>query len=313
MTFLTLKDALDYHGKKAQLLNKFENLVKEKDYQFIEPSYLEDYDFFTETHPMMPKNKMVKLIDSGGYIKLLRPDITTSIISEFIPKWKNNTLLKFYYHAATFKQTPTGIKENKQFGVELLGATSIDYDQEILTLIQAMFNAVKCDFILEVGHANFIKILLNELHLEKELKESLKVIINQKNNSELKRFVKKYLIDHPYQLLVERLFDLQGDISKILQLLQNINLPKSLLNVVEELKTLSSVINNDTFSFDLSIMSRYEYYSGIIYKGYSKKSPKALLKGGRYNTSLMGYKQSLSAIGFSLNLDDLLKEVLEDE
>ena len=57
---------------------------------------------------------------------------------------------------------------------------------------------------------------------------------------------------------------------------------------------------------DFSINSDEEYYNGIMFRGYIKGVPKAVLSGGRYDLLLskMG-KPGLQAIGFAIFFDEI--------
>ena len=59
-------------------------------------------------------------------------------------------------------------------------------------------------------------------------------------------------------------------------------------------------------SFDLGMLSKYNYYTGIIFKGYTYGVGDAIVKGGRYDTLLGRFGKNAPAIGFVIVIDDLL-------
>ncbi|MCM1243909.1 MAG: ATP phosphoribosyltransferase regulatory subunit, partial [Roseburia sp.] len=59
-------------------------------------------------------------------------------------------------------------------------------------------------------------------------------------------------------------------------------------------------------SFDLTMLSKYNYYTGIIFKAYTYGVGDAIVKGGRYDTLLGRFGKNAPAIGFMVAVDDLL-------
>lgn len=59
-------------------------------------------------------------------------------------------------------------------------------------------------------------------------------------------------------------------------------------------------------SFDLTMLSKYNYYTGIIFKGYTYGVGDAIVKGGRYDTLLNRFGKNAPAIGCMISVDDLL-------
>ncbi len=59
-------------------------------------------------------------------------------------------------------------------------------------------------------------------------------------------------------------------------------------------------------SFDLSMLSKYRYYTGIIFQGYTYGSGEPLVKGGRYDRLLEHFGADMPAIGFGLVIEYLM-------
>lgn len=54
--------------------------------------------------------------------------------------------------------------------------------------------------------------------------------------------------------------------------------------------------------FDLGMVQRINYYTGLVFRGYISGIGEAVLSGGRYDDLLQGFGSPLSACGFGLNL-----------
>ena len=82
---------------------------------------------------------------------------------------------------------------------------------------------------------------------------------------------------------------------------------------IERLIKLSELMDAYGFSgyisYDLSLLSKYRYYTGIVFKGYTYGAGEAIASGGRYDGLLAHYGKDAAAIGVMIQLD-LLMEAL---
>ena len=80
---------------------------------------------------------------------------------------------------------------------------------------------------------------------------------------------------------------------------------------VERLKKLYQVLCaygvEKYVSFDLGMLSRYQYYTGIIFKVYAFGVGDVIVKGGRYDKLLPYFGKDSAAIGFVIVVDDLMQ------
>ena len=60
-------------------------------------------------------------------------------------------------------------------------------------------------------------------------------------------------------------------------------------------------------SFDLGLLSKYHYYTGVIFKAYTYGVGDAVAKGGRYDNLLKYFGKEAPATGFVIVVDDLLE------
>ena len=59
-------------------------------------------------------------------------------------------------------------------------------------------------------------------------------------------------------------------------------------------------------TFDLGVVSKYKYYTGIIFQAYTYGTGEAVAKGGRYDTLMDHFGKPAPAIGFVCVTDRLL-------
>ena len=54
------------------------------------------------------------------------------------------------------------------------------------------------------------------------------------------------------------------------------------------------------------MLSKYHYYTGIIFQAYTYGTGEALIKGGRYNQLMKHFGKPAASIGFAIVVDNLL-------
>jgi ATP phosphoribosyltransferase regulatory subunit len=316
MQFIDINQLSNNLKVRNQILQSLENIIQKQGFIKMEPDYLEPYETFIQTNPRIQKESLVKLINSDGSISVLRPDITTNLIKQILPKWQNDDDLKVYYTASTFRQLPNQpLIETKQLGVEFLGGDA-RVDETLLSLILTLFNKLGLPFYLEIGLPSFLKWLILKLGLSNTETTELKNIIDTKNQYALNGFLLKLKTANPYQTLLSELFTLQGSIEAILSTLSNYEIDMNILSTIQSLKSLENMgtmgKNQVKLTFDLSMMSTFDYYDGITFKGYIDTIPYPILSGGRYDALTKTYGKSVPASGFSINMTALLNEVIQD-
>jgi ATP phosphoribosyltransferase regulatory subunit len=83
------------------------------------------------------------------------------------------------------------------------------------------------------------------------------------------------------------------------------------LSAIERLEQLYEVLKlygvEEYVSFDLGMLSKYNYYTGVIFKAYTYGVGDAVVKGGRYDNLLHQFGKEAPAIGFMITIDELIE------
>jgi len=312
MEFIKIEDEVIYSKKKNKVRRNLEDLFIQSKCVQIEPSFFEDYEAFTAINKRIKKESMVKVLNGYGDVLILRPDITTSIIKSLIPRWERELKLKLFYDSTVFESKKNGdITEHRHVGVEYLGEEPISGDREVITLALEVLNQYNKKFILELGTSRFLNGLLSEMNLEHTEEKELRVLIYNKNQFEIKRFLGNIRSKKEIKDVLENILSFQGDFQSIISQVRNFYSNSEMKNGLEELKRLKEYIHTygyqDNTHFDLSMVASLDYYQGIIFKGYYQKIYKPILSGGRYDALTERFGRKISAIGFSIDLNELIK------
>ena len=67
----------------------------------------------------------------------------------------------------------------------------------------------------------------------------------------------------------------------------------------------------DQVMIDLGLVQENEYYTGVIFRGYIEGSGDTVVSGGRYDTLLQQFGSPLPATGFGVNVDAVIKGMLD--
>lgn len=82
------------------------------------------------------------------------------------------------------------------------------------------------------------------------------------------------------------------------------------LAAIERLEKVHSILESRGLeayvSYDLGMLSRYQYYTGIIFKAYTYGTGDYIVTGGRYDKLLVQFGKDTPAVGFVIVVDQLM-------
>ena len=310
MKFLRIQDELNFAKKRYELTKKIETSFVGAGFIQIKPEIFEEYDEITAIDKNISTKSMVKVVSNK--VMVLRPDITISLMKSLIPRWEDDLNLKLFYHSTVYKnEGGEGIKEIRQFGCEYLGEKSIEADREIVHMSLDILYKFGERFILEIGNSNYIEGLLKEFRLKEHEESKLKNLILRKNKIEIKPYIKKFKVEEKIKETLLNLFELNGTIEEVLvkvnKLYKNDLMEKGLKEIQEIAKLISKSNYKKYINCDLSMVGKFDYYEGIMIKGYYSNVYKEILSGGRYDRLTEEFGKRVPAIGFCIDVDGLME------
>lgn len=312
MEYLKIEDEIKYFSKRYKLKREIEDMLQKEGFTYIEPSTFENYEKFISLNKKIKKESMVKVLNGGSDVLVLRPDNTTNIIKNLIPRWQKDLRLKLFYNSTVFRNyEDSNIREINQIGVEYLGEAFLISDKEVLGLALDILKRFNGSFITEISNSKYIHGLFQALNLNESEEKQLKNLIYRKNKFELLDYIKSINIQKEMFKCLSNIFEFQGDISKVAKTARKYYMNSTMQDALDELIVLGDFIKKEGYSnyvhFDLSMITELDYYDGIIFKGYYPNSFKNIISGGRYDFFTIDFGQKVPAIGFSLDLDELAK------
>lgn len=307
---VNIKDELKVIKKRNAILKQFETIAEQKGFIKVESDYFEPYDAFTALNQRQNVNDLVKVQDLRGNLYLLQPDITSNIIKQVIPRIDKDMALELYYSDNIFYYSGSGeITTKRQFGVEVIGKKEIRDDIKMISFIDELFKTYKIETTIEIGNQAFINIIIDQLDLSQIMANQVKQYLITKNQKELET-VLKGVENVAYVNLLVDCINKQNQLDDIKKSILTNNLDKRLIKEINKLETIQTSINNKNVWYDLSTINQYDYYNGPIYKAYIKGYKKEVLSGGRYDYLTVELGSPTRALGFSLDMDIFIKEVI---
>ena len=248
---------------------------------------------------------------------MLRPDFTPSIArcaAKYFMEAKE--AIRFCYLGNTFTNTSNlqgKLKEVTQIGAELVGDDSVEADGEMISLvIEALKNTGLKQFQVSVGQVEYFKGICEEAGLDTETEEQLREYISGKNYFAAQELLAQKEVQEPYSSTLLKAADLFGSIDSLKEARESVHNQRSLA-AIDRLEAIYQVLKlygvEEYVSFDLGMLSKYHYYTGIIFKAYTYGVGLPIVKGGRYDTLLMQFGKEAPAIGFAMVIDDVLEAV----
>lgn len=306
----TVSKEISYIIKRNKMLKELEVMAEEKGFIKVESDFFEDYLTYSKINQTQNLQNLIKVQDLNGNVFLLKPDVTTNIIKQVIPKCSSTDTVDLYYLDTVFRFDSLGrIKTIRQFGVEVIGRKDIDSDIKLIQLIAQIFKTYQLDYFIEIGNQKFISIVCDELKLSIEQVKRLRKILLAKNIHELKEFLSTIDNNDYDELLISILSD-QDNLSVYKDIINSKALNNNLLVEIERLETIERSLGGVNSYIDLSITNEFDYYNGPIYKGYINNYNKEILSGGRYDYLTKEFGKETPALGFTLDLGVLMNEVL---
>lgn len=301
--------------RKQEVENRLHAYMHLYGYEDIQTPTFEFFDVFSKEIGTTPSRELYKFFDKEGNTLVLRPDFTPSIArcaakyfcDELIP-------LRFCYVGNTFTNTSNlqgKLKESTQMGAELIGDSSVEADAEMISLVVKSLQDIGLQrFQISIGEVEYFKGLCEEAGLNEETEMNLRACISGKNYFAAQELLKERDVKEPYNSRLLKIADMFGNMCSLSEAKTMVNNKRS-LDAIQRLEKLNEVLRAygvaEYISFDLGLLSKYKYYTGVVFKVYTYGVGDAIVKGGRYDNLLSQFGKESPAVGFCMLIDNILE------
>lgn len=303
------------YARKLSVEEKLKECIRLYGYEDIQTPTFEFFDVFSKEIGTTPSKELYKFFDKDGNTLVLRPDFTPSV-ARCAAKYfcEEQIPLRFSYKGNAFTNTSSlqgKLKEVTQMGAELINEPSVEADAEILCMVvRALQNTGLERFQVAIGNVEYFKGLCEEVGLNEETELDLRAFVSGKNYFAAQELLQERNVEEPHRSKLLKVADLFGDLSSLSVAGEMAGNARSLsaIHRLERLYTLLKLYGvADYVSFDLGMLSKYRYYTGMIFKAYTYGVGEAIVKGGRYDRLLQQFGKDAPAVGFVMVIDTILE------
>lgn len=301
-------------ARKLAVQRRIKEIFHLYGYRDIETPTFEFFDIFNKDRGTVDDREMFKFFDRDNHTLVLRPDITPSI-ARCVAKYfmEEETALKLCYLERTFTNNSSyqgRLKELTQTGAEFIGDDSCDADAEMIAMvIDSLKAAGLTEFQVELGQVEFFRGLLEEAGMDENVEEELRELIENKNYFGVEELVMEQPVaDHLKQVFL-KLPELFGPMDQIRAARELTDNPRA-LRAIDRLEKTQRILESyglaEYVSYDLGMLNKYKYYTGLIFKAYTYGTGDYIVTGGRYDKLLVQFGKDTPAIGFVILVDQLM-------
>lgn len=203
---------------------------------------------------------------------------------------------------------PHATREPLQFGAEIYGHAGLEADLEALLLALDCLKATQVgELTVDMADARIVRSLLAGASVDAAGLGRIHAALATKDASELAALTR----DFPAAARdgLRALVSLYGDEKVLLEAEKSLPPAPALSEALANLKWLAGHLRGARVSFDLADMRGYAYYSGVRFAIYTPGASDGLVRGGRYDEVGAVFGRNRPAVGFSLDVKELVAVV----
>lgn len=300
--------------RKNHVQEALHSVLHSYGYEDIQTPTFEFFDVFSREVGTVPSKELYKFFDREGNTLVLRPDITPSIARAVAKYFSEEDMpVRLCYAANTFinhSDLQGRLKENTQLGAELIGDGSVEADAEMIALVvESLLKTGLTEFQVSIGHVDFFKSLLRESRLSEEMELELREFISNKNIYGVRELLEPLPIAAGLKEAFAAIPNLFGSV-EILEKADSCAVTEDAKRALERLRKIYELLicygYEKYITFDLGVVSKYKYYTGIIFQAYTYGTGEAVAKGGRYDTLMDHFGKPAPSTGFAFVVDRLM-------
>ena len=308
-----LRDILPEQVKvRREMEKKLSNLFLSYGFnEVITPTF--EFLEVIETGAGSLREELFLFMDREGGILSLRPEVTVAIARLVPSHYKNADFpQRLFYLANVFRHVQPQRAQHREFwqmGIELIGASGVRADAEVITIaVEAMRAIGVPNFKISLNQIAIFNSLLEASGLGLDEQERIRGLVENKDLVELHKFLASLAIDDKLKETINKLPVLHGGLD-LLEEIPYIESNRGASLAVEELikvyEALEASKVKDDVVLDMGVIRGLDYYTGIVFEGYAADLGYGLLGGGRYDNLIGQFGYNAPATGFAMGLDRL--------
>ena len=287
---------------------RLRSLYRSYGYTPYKMSKFEEYDLYVRNKDFLVSDSVITFTDKSGKLMALKPDVTLSIIKN--NKDVTDGVQKLCYNENVYRISDENgsYKEIMQTGLECIGQIDTYCLCEVLSLAAQSLGAIVDDFILDVSHLGIVSAVLDSLKVSPEGRAALLRCIGEKNPHGISEICRRESVPSDGERILRGLIAAYGEPASVMAKLDDLLPAEAAKEERRQLRDILSVLGETRIRLDFSVVQDMNYYNGIVFKGFVRGIPTAILSGGQYDRLMERMGRKSGAIGFAVYLD-LLKDL----
>ncbi|HYE71536.1 MAG TPA: ATP phosphoribosyltransferase regulatory subunit [Aquabacterium sp.] len=278
-------------------------------YELVMPPLLEHLESLLTGTGEALDLQTFKLVDQlSGRMMGLRADTTPQVARIDAHLLNRQGVARLCYCGPvlhTRPDRPHATREPLQFGAEIYGHAGLEADLEAMLLALDCLKATQVGpLTVDLADARIVRSLLAGVPVDGQVLGQVHAALASKDASALASLTRNFP-SHSREGLAA-LVSLYGD-AKVLDEAEKCLPPApAVREALSNLKWLAGHLEGAKVSFDLADLRGYAYYSGARFGIYTPGASDALVRGGRYDEVGAVFGRNRPAVGFSLDVRELV-------
>jgi ATP phosphoribosyltransferase len=258
-----------------------------------------------------------RFFDSDSNLVALRPDVTIPVARLTATRLRDQKgPFRFYYAQPVFAERDLMYGQEREFtqlGIECIGRGGYVADAEVLCVcIEALRAAGVNDFTVAIGTVGVLNALVRAANDEPAWRDQILRAFHKSDMVSIDQLSAAQGVKSAYGNAIARLARIRGG-KEAFEACRALVEPLGCEDGLDDLaRTYDLVVANTSGGkviVDFSIVSSFDYYTGLVFKAYAPQVAASLASGGRYDTTLAAFGREEPAAGFALGLERLLAAV----
>ena len=257
-----------------------------------------------------------KFFDASGDLLAMRPDVTLQVARMCATRLAGQPgPLRFRYMQRVFREAEGRMqaqaREMTQFGVECIGEAGPQADAEVVELMaEALELAGARGCKLALATVGVLRALLAASGASAQWTEQVLAAFHASNFVEVDRLTGEGTAVPPvFAAAIRALPRIRGGreaVEQVRALVAPLGCEDGLDDFERTCDLLAEAGLADRILVDFSVMSSFDYYTGIVFEAYAPELGTPLGSGGRYDNMIGSYGESRPAAGFAFTLEQAM-------
>lgn len=223
---------------------------------------------------------------------------------------------RFYYREPVFTERASTYGQERQFtqlGIEFIGRAGFVADAEVLSVcMEALAAAGVRDFTVAVGTVGVLNALVRAACDDDVWRDQVLRAFHKSDMVAVDALSRESSVKPAYGQAIAQLARIRGG-REAFEACRAICGPLGCVDGLDDLERTYDLVVANTQSgrliVDFSIVSSFDYYTGLVFKAYAPQVPASLASGGRYDTTLAAFGRNEPAAGFAIGLERVLAAI----